>query len=90
MSLEVEKMSARSRTPVAERMRLYRKRRRRGVRCVRVQLHVTEIDTLIRKGYLDRKSRDDCDAVDAALGAFVDDALANEALHVTSADKRLW
>ena len=82
-------MPAHSPTPVAERMRLYRKRRRRRMRCVRVQLHVTEIDALIRKGYLDPKSRDDRDAIYAALGAFVDDALANEALHVTSADKRL-
>jgi hypothetical protein len=43
-----------------------------------IQVHVTEIEALIRKGYLDAKSRDDRDAVEAALGAFVDDALANE------------
>jgi hypothetical protein len=48
------------------------------MRCVRIQVHVNEIEALIRKGYLDPTSRDDRDAVDAALGAFVDDALANE------------
>jgi hypothetical protein len=31
----------------AERMRLYRQRRRRGDRYVRIPLHVTEIDQLI-------------------------------------------
>ena len=32
----------------AERMRLYRERRQQGLRYVRIQLHVTEIDDLIR------------------------------------------
>ena len=36
--------------PAAERMRRYRKRRRNGLRCVRVILHETEIDSLIEKG----------------------------------------
>ena len=63
----------------AERMRRYRKRRRRGIRCVRVQLHVTEIDALIRKKYLDQQSRDDLKAVEYAIRTVVLDALANEA-----------
>src|SRR5712691_9739731 len=36
----------------AERMRLHRKRRRNGLRCMRILLHETEIDALIRKGFL--------------------------------------
>jgi hypothetical protein len=49
------------------------------MRCVRIQVHVTEIEALIRKGYLDPKCRDDRDAIEFAIGAFVDDVLANEA-----------
>jgi hypothetical protein len=60
-------------------MRVHRKRRRRGTRCVRMQVNVTEIEALIRRGYLDPKSRDAGDAVEAAIGAFVDDVLGNEA-----------
>jgi hypothetical protein len=60
-------------------MRRYRKRRRRGIRCVRVQIHVTEIDALIRKKYLDQQSRDDLKAVEYAIRTVVLDALANEA-----------
>jgi hypothetical protein len=35
-----------SSTPIAERMRLYRKRRGQGLQFVRIPLHVTEIDKL--------------------------------------------
>jgi hypothetical protein len=47
-------MSTKAKEPVpaAERMRRYRKRRRNGLRCVRVILHETEIDSLIEKGFL--------------------------------------
>jgi hypothetical protein len=42
-------MSTTDRTnDAAERMRLYRKRRRQGLRYIRIPLHVTEIDDLIR------------------------------------------
>jgi hypothetical protein len=78
MRPEPKKMPALSSAPVAERMRLYRKRRRRGIRCVRVQIHVTEIDALIRKKYLDQQSRDDLKAVEYAIRTVVLDALANE------------
>jgi hypothetical protein len=40
-------MSKMSASPAAERMRLYRQRRRRGVQYVRIPLHITEIDELI-------------------------------------------
>jgi hypothetical protein len=49
MSPEPKKMPALSSAPAAERMRLYRKRRRRGMRCVRIQLDVTAIEALIRQ-----------------------------------------
>ena len=47
-----------SSTP-AERMRRSRELRRRGACSVRVELHVTQLEALIRKGYLAPTSRDD-------------------------------
>jgi len=38
------------RSPAAERMRLYRERRRSGLRCLLIELRETEIDALIRRG----------------------------------------
>ncbi len=58
----------------AERMRVYRERQRRGLRCVRVQISHVEIDGLIKKHYLDPADRDDLDALEAALDAFVSDS----------------
>ena len=89
MRPEPKKMPALSSAPVAERMRLYRKRRRRGIRCVRVQIHVTEIDALIRKKYLDQQSRDDLKAVEYAIRTVVLDALTNEAWRVTAGRPRV-
>ena len=89
MSPERKKMPALSSAPAAERMRRYRKRRRRGIRCVRVQIHVTEIDALIRKKYLDQQSRDDLKAVEYAIRTVVLDALTNEAWRVTAGRPRV-
>jgi hypothetical protein len=65
----------RSTTPAAERVRRHRKRRQRGFRCVRIQLHVTEIDGLIRKQYLEAKNRDDPKETQMAIDAFIGDTL---------------
>jgi hypothetical protein len=59
----------------AERMRVYRQRRRNGLRSVRVLLHETEIDVLVQKGFLKPKRRHSHDAVEDAMGSFVCDAL---------------
>ena len=40
------------RSPAADRMRLHRQRRRAGMRCLMIELRETEIDALIRKGFL--------------------------------------
>ncbi len=79
MSTETKKLPSLAAAPAAVRMRRYRKRRRRGIRRLHVELHVTDIDTLIRKGYLDHASRDDRDALGFAINAFVNDALTAEA-----------
>ena len=47
-----------SRSPAAERMRLHRKRRRRGLRCLMIELRETEVDALIRGGLLEHETRD--------------------------------
>ena len=61
-------LSPEPRSPAAERMRRYRKRRRRGERCLIVRINETEIDALIEKGFL-VGARHDSDAV---LGAVYD------------------
>jgi hypothetical protein len=66
-----------SESAAARRMRLYRKRRSGGARCVRVSLHVTEIDGLIRKGYLPDNDRDDPSAVQWGIEALINDALSD-------------
>jgi hypothetical protein len=69
----------RSLSPAAERMRQFRERRRRGLRCVRISLHVTEIDGLIRKRYLEPNNRDDQNEIQMAIDAFINDTLGDMA-----------
>jgi hypothetical protein len=56
----------------AERMRRHRDRRRKGLRCVTIELRETEIDVLIRRGRLAGDSRGDLAAVRKALYGFLD------------------
>ena len=58
MSTEPGQVRACSSSAEAERMRLYRKRRREGMRYVSIPLHVTEVDALIRIGRLKENSAD--------------------------------
>ena len=67
MSTEPGQVRARSSSPEAERMRLYRKRRREGMRYVRISLHVTEIDDLVRLGFLRGEQCQDPKALQAAV-----------------------
>lgn len=75
MTTEAEGVSVRSLSPAAERMRLYRKRRRRGMHSLRTSLHVTQIDRLIRKGLLRQEDRDDLEALRRAIDALINTAL---------------
>ena len=59
----------------AERMRLHRERRGKGLRCLTIELHETEIDALIREGLLKSETRNDPSAVSDALYAFLDGTL---------------
>jgi hypothetical protein len=56
-------------------MRLYRKRQRRGLRCVRIQIGCAEIDGLIAKGYLARSEKEDIKALEFAATSFISDKL---------------
>ena len=53
--------------PAAERMRLHRERRRRGLRCLMIELRETEIDALIRMGLLRAEARNNLPAIRDAL-----------------------
>ena len=57
----------RSSTPAAQRMRRYRKQRRQGLRSVRIPLHETDCDVLIRMGLLKEDQRQDPKALQKAL-----------------------
>ena len=56
-----------SRSPAAERMRLHRERRRRGLRCLMIELRETDVDALICGGLLEHETRNDRSAVLKAL-----------------------
>lgn len=64
-----------TRSPAAERMRLHRERRRRRLRCLIIELRETEIDALIRKGFLTAEMRNDPKPVRNALYSFLDRTL---------------
>jgi hypothetical protein len=51
----------------AQRMRLYRSRRRKGLRGVLIPLHTTDIDALIRMGFLAEEQRGEVDALRDAI-----------------------
>jgi len=52
-------------------MRRYRKQRRQGLRYVRIQLHVTDIDALIRMRLLKEDERQDVEALQTAVLSLV-------------------
>ena len=62
-------------SPAAHRMARHRDRRRKGLRCISIELRETEIDLLIRRERLARDSRADLAAVRKALYGFLDDHL---------------
>jgi hypothetical protein len=59
----------------ARRMRYLRWRRRRGLRTVRLLLHESQVEALVRHGYLAEDDISDPDAVQGAVDTFLGDAL---------------
>jgi hypothetical protein len=65
-----------SRSSAAERMKLHRERKKKGMRCLMIELRETEIDSLIRKGFLKADARNDAEAILDGLYAYLDRELA--------------
>jgi hypothetical protein len=63
-----------AKTP-AERMRLFRRRRKFRRQVVKVEVDPGEVDALIDRGYLQPKDRDDREALAAAVNEYFPDAL---------------
>jgi hypothetical protein len=59
----------------AERMRRHRERRRKGLRCLLIQLGETEINALICQGLLKPEMRNNPGAVRKAFYTFLDGTL---------------
>jgi hypothetical protein len=59
----------------ALRMRRHRNRRRKGLRCLVVEVRATEIDALVRRGLLLSETRNSPHDIRAALYAFLDGTL---------------
>ena len=60
------------------RMRALRRRRRLGMRCVQIRVGQTDIDGLIRKGYLSPTEHDSLKAIQDAADSFLSDALVDD------------
>ena len=67
MSTDSISPPSRSSSPAAQRMRRYRKQRRRGLRSVRILLDETDIDALIRMRLLKEDQRQDVEALQTAV-----------------------
>jgi hypothetical protein len=65
----------RSRTPAAERMRQYRRRRGWKRLIVRVELDATEIGALVSRGYLNPREKQNLNAIQQAANDFISDAM---------------
>jgi hypothetical protein len=63
-----------ARTP-AERMRLFRRRRKFRRQVVTVEVDPGEVDALIERGYIEPKDRDNLEVLAAAVTACFSDAL---------------
>ena len=59
-------------SPAAKRMRRHRERRRNKLRCFRIELRETEIDWLVRTGFLEHGSRFDTVSVLKAFFSLIE------------------
>ena len=70
-------MNANSLPPLssAERMKLYRRRKKDSMMCLLIELRPIEIEILVRRGFLAAEKRNDRSAVINGLYAFLDEML---------------
>ena len=59
----------------AERMKLYRRRKKDSMMCLLIELRPIEIEILVRRGFLQAEKRNDRSAVIDGLYAFLDETL---------------
>jgi hypothetical protein len=62
-------------SPAALRMRRSRERRRGGLLCLRVELRETEVNALVRMGFLESDARNERNAIVQALYGFLESNL---------------
>jgi hypothetical protein len=79
MSTDSISPPSRSSSPAAQRMRLYRKQRRQGLRSVRILLDKVDIDALIRMRLLKEDQRQDVETLQTAVLTLVYRVLENVA-----------
>jgi hypothetical protein len=60
----------------ALRMRRHRERRRRGLRCLTIEIRATEIEALVQKGFLNHETRNSPRSVKEALYRHLERTLA--------------
>jgi hypothetical protein len=60
------------RSAAAERMRLTRARRTKGLRCISLDVRASEVENLIKLNILDPTHKNDPRAIAGALGRFLD------------------
>ena len=77
--MDAQERARAANSSTVERMRRYRKRRRQGMQYVRIQLHVTEAEALIRMGRLKDDCRTDAEILEAAVLNLVYEALDRNA-----------
>jgi hypothetical protein len=68
-------MSDVQRTNAAQRQARYRRRREKGLRCIRFSIRDVEVDQLMQLGLLTLENKDDRKAIASALGRFLDRAM---------------
>jgi hypothetical protein len=66
---------AAARSTSAIRMARHRDRRRKGLRCVTIELRESEVEVLVRRGWLSPDDRANTAAVKKGLYAFLDNFL---------------
>jgi hypothetical protein len=67
---ETDDSEATALSAAAHRMRHYRWRRQKGLRCLLIDLHTSEIDALVRRGFLPAETRSSARAIREALYAY--------------------
>ena len=67
----------------ATRQQLYRERKKRGLRCIQLEVRSTEVQELVRRGFLQREEAGTAAAIRAALYKHLDRTL-------TASKGKLW